>query len=313
MKDNQVQAIARQMGISPSAVSKALNHCAGIGSELREQILTAAGPREGADGRSPDVYVILPDTPAYFWRRVLATAAAELTRRGLVIKCNVYSRLGDQNTVDRYLEEAEALSARALLVAAHHPGLSRRLSQIAGRRAVFSLLEEVDAVNVFFFGSDRTADGTRLAKEALTEHPHAQTLLLVGNDRIRMEALGSGIGKGRQIQMLSPPRGSSAAQLARLISRICEGASPDLAVCTDGTTATLCMALKKCGLNIPCYGFEEQPTEPRYRRPGGDICQDIEAAVSRAADALERYLQWGTLPDGKYCYVESVYRQREIT
>ncbi len=311
MKDNQVQTIARQMGVSTSAVSKALNHCAGIGSELREQILSAAGDRrEAEDGERPDVYVILPDTPAYFWRRVLAAVADQLPRKGMVIKCNVYSRLGDKNTVDRYLDEAEALSARTLLVAANHPGLSERLSGMASERAVFSLLEEVEALNVFFFGSDRTADGTRLAQAALAEHPHADSLLLVGNDRIRLEAFCKIAGPHRRIRILTPPRGSTAAELARMISANGRQSSPDLAVCTDGNTATLCMALKKCGLDIPCYGFEEQPIEPRYRRPGGDICQDIEHAVSRAVDALERYLQWGTLPDGKYNYVPSVYRQR---
>ncbi len=307
MKKHQ---IAREIGVSPSAVSKAINHCAGLSTELREQILNEAA-KQGLSGKSKaqyDAYVILPGTPMYFWERIIDLLFTAMRGRGITAKYNVYSKMGDRDTVERYLDEAERLQARVIIIAARHPGLDERLSRLAETRAVFSIVETTQASNVFFIGSDRRSDSRLLGSHCLREHPDTQRILLFGDhyDPERSLHFMQTVGD-IAIHSLNLPPEESIPDIARQIDGIHREHPFDMAVCLDGRTAKISMALKKCRISVPLYGFEHPPIEERYQKPEGEVCQDLDGIVATAAEATERYLLDDRLPASKYTYVPSTY------
>ncbi len=323
MKNSQLSRIAEQVGASSSAVSKALNHCHGVGSELRERILDAA-EAEGISGRErPEcgVYVILPETPSYFWRRLFDCLSEALLARGIMAKFNIYSIFGDRAPVERYLDEAEAMGASVIILAAHYPGIAERLSALARDRLVVMTIEGRDATNVFFVGSDHYTDGCKLAERCLSEHPAARRILAicaaskgwVSDEDARLRGVVNTVaeaGEGCTLTTAYFSRDDTTADLARMLDSARRSGVPDAVICLDGFTEKVCMALKKCRMDIPCYGFEAPPVDGRYPKPVGEICQDLDAIAERLAGYAEAYLATGLMPEAKHIYVESIYRRR---
>ncbi len=299
------------MGASPSAVSKAINHCPGLGTDLRERILDVADS-EGIQGRrSPcDVYVILPDTPTYFWRTFLSVLGAALRAQKLMIKYNVYTALGDGAAVSRYLDEAELLAPSVLIIASRYDGIADRLAAMATRCAVLSAIELANIPNVFFVGSDHRADGRLLGEQVRAENPAARRILVLipdGDDRF------SGFAEATtDIDTLtwSITGSENASELARLFDSIHRATPIDAVVCMDGNTSMVCMALKKCRLSIPCYGFEAQPIDPRYPLPVGEVVQDLASIAENLTDYATRFIRTGTLPPQKNTFIASSYEKR---
>ncbi len=312
MQNDRISELARTLGISASTVSKAVNHCAGVGSELRERILTEAEKTMVTSKKSADgsVYVILPEIPSYFWKKVSKALNGALSARNIHAKFNLYSGLGDAFPVERYLDEAEALSARVVIVAAKYPGLDVRLEELAATRAVFSFLEETAAKNVFYFGSDRHADSRALGKAVAEAHPEVERVLAVGNDEVRLAGLQVGLGE-KQMIPLSQSRARQAWEPAREIYDIYGKTPFGAVICLDGNTPRTAAALKKCGLALPLYGFESPPPDARYSAPAGEMCQDISATAERVAAATEQFLHLSLLPDTKRTLIPSTLKGME--
>ncbi len=312
MKNSQLTALADRIGASSSAVSKAINHCPGLGAELRERILDIAAT-EGVSGRRTacDVYVILPDTPTYFWRAFLKALGEALEGRGLTAKYNVYTAFGDRAVVERYLDEAEALSPSVLLIAAQDAGVEERLSAMSTRRAVISLIDPIPAPNVFFVGSDHRADGRMLCERVRREHPTARRVLLLSPSHTEERLAGFvEAAAGLDCRTVRLSGGESAAELARMLDATRRAWPSDAVVCMNGSTQLLGMALKKCRLDLPCYGFETPPIDPRYPLPDGEVAQELERIAEAAASIAADFVHDGVYPSSKCTYVASRYVQR---
>ncbi len=310
--DVTVSRLAERVGTSPSAVSKAVNHCPGLGSDLRERILEAA-ESEGLSGRRTawDVYVILPDVPAYFWHPLLQCLDRCMNAHGLSVRYNVYTRLGDKDTVERYLREAEKLNPAALIVAARYSGIEASLERIAERSAVFSLVEAVRVPAAFFVGSDHFADGRLLAENLLAEWPHAGRVLIFSigpsDDRLRGFVDVIRIADCPVIYLTG---NESAAEPARMIDAAHRHAPLDAVVCLNGSTPLVCMALKKCRADIPCYGFEAPPIDNRYPLPVGEVVQDLARMAAVLTEQANRYVRHCQCPDSRYTMIPSTYVRR---
>ncbi len=312
MKKSKLKVLAEQIGTSSSAVSKAINHCPGLGTDLRERILEAAAA-EGVHGRRPacDVYVILPDTPTYFWRAFFQLLERTLTEKGLSAKYNVYTAFGDRAVVERYLDEAETMDTAVLLIAARHDGLSERLSAMATHRAVISLIDPIHAPNVFFVGSDHRADGRMLCKRVREEHATAHRSLLfvpVHTEERLAGFLEDAVDMDCHIVRQSGME--SAAELARIIHTVHRAEPVDVVICVNGNTQMICMALKKCRLDLPCYGFEAPPIDSRYPLPTGEVMQDLGRIAESAAAIAADFIREGVYPSMKCMYIASQYIQR---
>ncbi len=311
MKKSQLTAVAERIGTSSSAVSKALNHCPGLGDELRERILDAAAA-EGVHGRRAacDVYVILPDTPTYFWRTFHHALGRALAARGLTAKYNVYTMLGNRAAVERYLDEAEAMTPAVLLIAAHYDGLAARLSAMASHRFVVSMIEPADATNVFFVGSDQRADGRMLYAHVREDLPSAHRVLLLVPFHAEERLAGFAEAADMDCHIVRVSGGESAAELARILNAMHRTEPTDAVICMNGNTQTVCMALKKCRLTLPVYGFEKPPIDSRYPLPVGEAVQDLEGIAAALSLMAERYVRERVCPSAKYLYVASQYIRR---
>ncbi len=313
MKNNQLDTVAKSIGVSASAVSKAINHCHGIGTELREQILAEAEKQgvSGKDIRHLDCYAIIPETPSYFWKHVFNSLVKELRARNIVTKFNVYSKIGDDAVVLRYLDEATDLNAKLVIIASDNTVIDARLEKMAEERAVFALLEPTNVKNVFYFGSDRLADSRILAEKCLSENPDIKNILVIGKDSLRRQGFCEAICDV-DTNCVYIPSELPVSELARQIDEIYRKSPFDAVACLDGITSKICIALKKCRIAVPRYGFENQPTEGRYELPGGDICQNIEKIAAEAASAAEKYLKYSIYPDKKINIVPSDYSRVNI-
>ncbi len=315
VKDVQLSKVAERVGVSLATVSKAINHCPGLGGELRERILTAADSAglRGKPVGECDVYVIMPENPSYFWGTLRKELYERLLERGLSVKLNIYSRLGDDTIVERYLGEAEALGARVVIVAAKTKSLESRLTSLADGRLVISLCEESTARGVFFVGSDRVADGRMLGEHCAADHTELSRILVVGDDSERLRGVREALG-ARELRVLVPERDVTPSELARRLESLSREFGFGAVICLDGFTSLVCMALKKCFPGMPCYSFERQPLEPRYGLPHGEVVQSLPELARSCADYASRYVRLRTYPDTKRTVVASQYNiRKEIT
>ncbi len=312
MKKDQISKVAEKVGVSKSLVSRAVNHCPEVSSDLREKILNAA-KEEGFVSRKAnnggEVYVILPDTPAFFWRSVLQSLFDEFKKRDIKAKYNVYSKLGDKAPVEDYLDEAEAHNASAVVICAKYDTLDGRLSELSKKCAVFSFLENTEAKNVFYIGSDRIADGRLLGEWFLKNHKNADRVVIIGNDELRLCGLLAAL-PSIEAAILSGESNQTAAELARDLNEIYKREGFDAVVCLDGTTARLAIALKKCKVDVPFYGFESVLIDSRYPCPVGEIHQNIAGSSQKLAELIKNYIESRLFPNSKSIYIDSVYVEK---
>ncbi len=313
LKNDKIEAFADRLGVTPSTVSKAVNHCKGVSASMRDQILSEAA-RYGIRGkRSPagGAYVILPESPGYFWDVMLSSLSEALSARGITPKNNIYSRTGDNTTVARYLDEAEDIGSRVIILAAAmcDATLLARISRLAESKAVFFVCTPTDAANTFYFGSNYYEDGRLLGERVRGEHPSLRRLVILGDDTGRYPGFCSAFA-GSEVELRTVPYDArnQSMELSRTLHGLRETFPFEAAVCLDGATKTVCMAMKKCRLSVPLYGFEHPPIEARYGRMAGEVCQDLPGIARATADAAAEYLFSSCLPPSKYTYVPSGYR-----
>ena len=142
--------LASELDVSRSTVSKVLRHCFGVNTETRQRVLRAAkGINELRPTGTCSVYCIIPDMPSFFWQKMWRGIGDAITRHGpgaeSVVKCNAYSRLHDEETVLSYLDEAEYMDARCVIIAAAGkavtPGGAVEICQILGREETIRRLK----------------------------------------------------------------------------------------------------------------------------------------------------------------------------
>ena len=157
--------IAKELGISQATVSRAMRHCGGVDSMTRRQILSCLDPADASSSLGCDVYVILPDTPRYFWKEIKEGMIAEKKNTSVSIKINIYTNVRDEETVLFYLNEAEKLGAKVVLLSAMiTPAIAEKLNLLRRHTAIFLVSEGGDVTNSFYFGADAYGDGFRLGK-----------------------------------------------------------------------------------------------------------------------------------------------------
>ncbi len=253
------------------------------------------------------MYVILPELPSYFWGELYEVLLRALSARGISAKYNIYSKLVNQKTVETYLEEAERLDAKCIIIAANGDRIGSRISQLAKDRAVFSVCSRPEGDNVFYFGSNHREDGFKLGQKCLELLPESRVYAFIGEDEERRQGFLEAIGDRKAIHVF----GSSEVppyELARRVAMCCQEQNPDAIVSLDGTNARVMMALKKCGITAPTFGFEDQDPDDRYQKVEAKVCQDLEKTAEAVAEAAERYLLYRTYPVQKNCFIPTCFK-----
>lgn len=171
-QDTALSSLAKQLGVSRATVSKTIRHCSGVDTETRETILRAAKKHPACmtgNRGSCDIYCILPDTPSFFWKAMqagikdgIAANAADIS-----VKYNLCTKLHDEETVLCYLEEAQNMQARCIIItAAITDAIRAKLAEICrSQNCMVLLLSEYGEIpNSFYIGADAYTDGAEMAR-----------------------------------------------------------------------------------------------------------------------------------------------------
>jgi hypothetical protein len=179
MKNNATGHVANKLNISMSTASKAIRHCSGVDSETRQSVLDELRIINYRPQSKCDIYAIVPDVPQHFWKQIRQGLQLGKDAHGISVKCNVYTNLRDESVVLEYLEEAELLNARAIIIAARiTPKIQEKLASMTEGRLVLFLSEKHELTNTFYIGGDPHSDGYLMGKQYMTNYADRQLILL---------------------------------------------------------------------------------------------------------------------------------------
>ena len=182
---NTCQELARKLGIGKATVSRAIRNCPGVDSETRRRILLEA-MRSGIEFPNDpcSIYCILPGTPQFFWKLVLQLIQEQLDGTKIAVKYNVYTNLYDFDTVLLYLDEAERLGAKVLVLSAKlSPAIREKLISMQKNGVFVILLSEYGELpNSVYVGPNPYGDGERLGRWFCRNYPNHTPVILNFDD-----------------------------------------------------------------------------------------------------------------------------------
>ena len=316
MKNEELKRLAQLSNASPAAVSKTMNHCHGVSAELRHRILSTA-EKEGLVQDAAvrvDIYMILPDTPVYFWGQLYRS----MQHCKFSCKQNIYSALYDDPAVLlSYLREARSLSARVIILAAtQNTEVQKELSQFPPETMILFLCEYWEYTNAFYVGSNPKADGALLARET-EKYPEVKRLLVLNYEesatvRARIAGYCETLRKDIAVSFCNYPNGGRnfSSLLARELYVKFQEQSYDAVMCPDGIIPEVMQAIAKLKLiTMPLlFGFDmSELSFGEYS--GAVLCQNITGQGELAIRLAEHYIETGCYPSQKKNYVSSVFYQ----
>ena len=308
------QEISEFTKISKSTLSKTLRHCSGVDTETRHRILTENPVREYAPGQYA-VYCILPDVPNFFWKEALRGLMDYPRPNEVPVKYNVYTKLGDTETVMIYLEEAKRLDVRVLIIAAIlEPPVREMLEELVKDRLVIFLSEQEELVNSFYVGSDAYRDGYALGQRYVSEYKDRKLVMLSAdggrNIQLRLDGFRDAVRTGDEA-LLNRAKLLHVAHDELIFKR---SASANLAAALAGETDDCCLyipcgvpqlsvavgKLRKRGLRMRCLCHDSQGTEEII-----SCNQNLYAQGAAAMEAACRFVLEGSYPPQKYIFIPS--------
>lgn len=162
--NDTAKALAKKMDVSRSTVSRVLRHCGGVDTELRNEILKAVAESGNYAVGACDIYVVLPQVPKYFWERAYDGVARQ-TCEPYRMKLNICTKSTDSETALFYLDEAEKMGARVIIIAMQATKmLKERLEALAKDRLVILLSEYFENESCFYVGGDPLEEGRAVGR-----------------------------------------------------------------------------------------------------------------------------------------------------
>ena len=326
LKEEKIVQIAQKLGYAKSTVSRAVRHCGGVDAETRRIILNHMEKSDISAAKECDLYVILPDTPTYFWGKIYKEISSAAKSLGINPKMNLYTNLADSDLVLRYLEEALALEPKVLLIAAHvTPEIAEQLRRMSLSCAVIFLTEYNNIPNTFYFGADDFGDGFRMGQYFCEHFPDRVPIVLCCKEllsyRLRadgfMEALlqynhkyASNIAeKDYPVDLIHTGKGQLAPSLLAQYLTECVGEQENTCLYITSGSAALPLALQKAKLKdkavFLCHDiFLSEDGIPKTEF-AASMNQDLPAQCKNAVKAAAVFIENQTFPDHKFTYTPS--------
>ena len=318
---NIISKIAQNTNISQATVSKVLNHRHGVSSAMRQMVF-AEYDRIGIKKKeeSVAVYVILPEIPQYFWTGDFPTLTAE----GLRVKYNIYSRIGDDAIVLRYLHQAIELEAQVLVIAARiNEEMRSLIDRFSEKGFVIFLTEHNLSRNSVYIGSDSAEDGRQLARLLLRHVGPDDRLLVIHNknetwgetSKLRetafYEEVGDTVDYAACYVDFSTDTDLLPSQIARNLSPLLFCRKYTRVVCLNGFTHLLCKAIHKVGYahSLCCFGFEDNPQNNKFVEMGllrGIVNQDFQTQFGTALRLATDFCLTGQRPSSSEIIIPSI-------
>ncbi|MBE6598712.1 MAG: hypothetical protein E7638_04655 [Ruminococcaceae bacterium] len=322
---------------SQATVSRVLRHCGNVDTETRRKILFS-GERTEIDNHSEqrrlgecDIYVILPDKPMYFWRSLKLGLLRTKTEKEFTAKYNLYTGVRDSDVVLHYLDEAEKLSPKVIIISTIMTDeIRRKLLELQRKSLVFLLSEYADLANAFYFGADNYGDGRRMGELFCKKFGDRNPIVLnvENNPNVKrrtegfLEALRS-CGKGRFSDIpeyfISPEIAVDTklfpSKLAIMLAEQIEStASACLYIPFGAVYVSRALQKAKCKDRLICLGYDSIIGENGKPEEGIALTmnQNTFAQGEAAIRAAERYLKTGVCPRDKFNYISSSVVEGEM-
>ncbi len=318
MKHISVREIARQLGVSTSTVSRALNYRDGVTAQTAEAIRRAA--REmGYDAppkAPPFCGVVLPYKPQYFWGIMCRSLCEALQRNRVPYQTAMYPIISSQDLQSFFsaLDTVVNMSPRVLVVSAPNCARAKeRLREISARIPIFLLSEDLGDGNFYYFGNDAQQDSITLAEAFQTAFPHKKRMLVIDREQYALQTVSflSACPHVQIVHRLDLPDwhySSSAILARRIVQEVTQ--SFDCVYCGTGALPKVCLALDKLKVDprTICIGYENPPGNAKFFENGRismSLCQDIVGQSELCALAVNEFYQTGRLPRQKANHVAS--------
>ncbi len=323
MKEEQFTSLAEKLGISKSTVSKAYRHCSGVDTVTRDMVLRETEHLAAASLSSAcDIYCIFPDIPHYFWNELRRGIKAGAAKTALRIKCNIITKISDEQTVLYYLDEAEHLGARViLLTAVLTPALRKRLASFPLHTCVI-LLSEYDAFpNCFYVGADAYTDGWCMGEVYAKRYRDRIPVLLHKPDRPNIKARLAGFRDAlalhapeiTDLPTVSLPENffenqkTAPSRLAAILRESIHGTSP-LCLYVPFGSVQLPLALNKAKLSDCTVTLCHDDAPQNSGLPevtGAVLKQDVFTQGQHAVTLAAAFVRDNTFPGEKNTFVPS--------
>ncbi len=318
MKEKNEKIDGKQT-FSDATVSRVLRHCGNVDADTRRQILFSHEHTEKEPYCACDIYVILPDTPRFFWGKLLHGLSRTKIDPAVCVKYNLYSGIRDEDVVLHYLAEAEALAPKVIILATNMtPGIEEKLKVLQQTSLIFLLSEYAALTNAFYFGSDNYADGYRMG-EIFRDRYGDMTPIVLNVERNhnvtrRTEGFAAALGDRTVGTYSIPPEVAADIKLfpSKLAAMLAEWMDEAQTYCLyiPFGSVYLSRVLKKakCGerlvfLDHDCNVGEDGRTEQGI---AASVVQDTFGQGAAAIQAAERYVLTGICPREKCTYIPSV-------
>lgn len=321
MENVSIEQIAKKLNVSPSMVSRVLRHCGGVESDARQRILQEAETILPKRACPVPVYSVFPDRPHYFWHPLRRAFSDALNALEIANQSNVYTKVSDEEAVLSYLEEADRIEVKAIVLAVSLTDRVReRIDHMKDGRLILFLSELSDVSNTFYVGSDALKDGYEAGILYASHYGDRKLICLDFPDNrnagLRLDGFLKAVSERKTCGGEAPvvckiDRKALSnfklipSKLAPLL-REAAGESDPVAVYIPGGIHHAPLAIKKAGLTGRAVLFmhdrnpeEDDPVETVY------VNQNVSLQGKTAANLTADFLKTGFLPDRKYTYVSS--------
>jgi len=309
--------LSKNLNINKSTVSKVLRHCEGVDSELRELILSQVGPIHQRQVNNCDIYCIIPDNPKWFWSELKKGVMEMATREKYKYKLNIYTNLGDENIILRYLEEAKMLSARVVVLTAIITDRIQKKIEELNRTALVILLSEYESlVNCPYVGSNPVQEGRQMGKIYLEHYEERQLIVIdngrAGNSKMRIQGFMTQLPMTKRESVIKMCLSEKTFQNAQLLpAKLAEKLA-----CYNNDHCTYClylpfnvydvrMILRKAG--ILSYSVCLCHDSAIFSVQGMQLCQSLYQQGIEAMNMAENFMKTEKYPASKYLFVPSVF------
>ncbi len=310
--------IVRRTGLSRATISRALNNCGSVSSEVKEAVVRAAEeigyvPPQKQRVKKPDggylVAAVLPENPSFFWgeaARGLMEAASGWPEARLVY--SLFSRLNSEKDALYCIDYLLDLKPDVLIAAVPvFESVKKKLNAAPVPVVCFS--ESGDVRPAFYVGADFYMDGVTLARAAAKRLNARARAVKIENERMPMTTLRDE-GFRRELMNLLPllewtgtvdTSGWNHAETPALLARALKDMEFDTLYVSQGQLPQVMTALGKLKRRdfVQVVGYE---------RPGGRyegdarlaavMEQDIRGQGAMCMEAVRQYLTQGIVPDG---------------
>lgn len=323
----KVGDLAKKLNLSKATVSKTMRHCGGVDSATRQLILDEANRCcfEGdiSNKSACSVYSILPDIPKYFWGELYRGIFSDQYRGGITVRHNIYTKIGDSDTVLDYLNCAELDGAGVLIIAAQiTPEIHARLSELAKSHMVILLSEYHELEDGFYIGSDSAADGYAMGKLYLESYSEKQLILLSMEKNINAELRTAGFTKAvneadssiiKNAVKISIESGIFSdskvlpSRLASILSSEIVSGGNEYCIYAPTGMIQLPLAIYKAKLDksVCCLCHDSFAESQLYNVSGAVCSQDVYAQGEAAIRAAAEFILNGKYPPQRTTYIPS--------